>query len=136
MIRKKNYPNLQKKLCGGELCSPSHFAGGPVAPLSKLSANALNNSRRRIKVKDKGGLPSALSFSDLSGTYTKDKVRPRNGLVQEGILAAMPPLTWHAAGKVEMAYIRGSCKSNFDSLKLLSGDVVGSKWQKTPLCRV
>jgi putative transposase len=27
MIRKKNYPNIQKKLCGGAVWSPSFFAG-------------------------------------------------------------------------------------------------------------
>lgn len=44
MIRKKNCPNIQKKLCGGAMWSPSRFAGGLEAPLSKLSCYALNNS--------------------------------------------------------------------------------------------
>ena len=55
-----------------------------AALLSKLSVNALNNSRRRIRVKNMGGLPSTLSISDLPGACTKDKVRPGIGLVQEG----------------------------------------------------
>ena len=37
MIRKKNYPNLRKKLWGGALWSPSYFAGScGGAPLSVI----------------------------------------------------------------------------------------------------
>lgn len=53
-------------------------------------------------------------------------VRSRNGLEQEEILAALQ--TWHAPGNIEMAYIRDSCKGNFDSLKPLQqrcGEMIG-----------
>ena len=39
MIRKKNYPNIRKKLCGGALWSPSYFAGScggtPISVIRK-----------------------------------------------------------------------------------------------------
>jgi len=37
MIRKKNYPNIRKKLWGGALWSPSYFAGScGGAPISVI----------------------------------------------------------------------------------------------------
>ena len=65
------------------VAAPLH-AGSCSSTLSKLSVNALNNSRRRIRVKGMGGLPSTLSLSDLTGVCTKDKIRSEIGLVQEG----------------------------------------------------
>ncbi len=63
MIRKKNGPNIRKKLWGGALWSPSYFAescGG--APIS-LFASILSNGKRhaKLKAKERKALPSALT---------------------------------------------------------------------------
>ena len=54
MIRKEIYPNIQQKLCGGAPWSPRCFPVAAAVPLSKLSADALNNSRCRIRIENKG----------------------------------------------------------------------------------
>ena len=49
----------------------------PGGALSKLSSDALNNSRRHVKAR--GGLPSALSFTFLTGACTEGQAEKRIG---------------------------------------------------------